>query len=173
MNKIIFCKKCGSKFESNSIYCSSCGLKIESNEQINDIKDVNKYEIENVSDGELKLLTNVNDKNLGWSWGAFLIPWLYCLSMKNPYWKWLLAVNILFYFMSKGNSGIWIILYILQLIISIYFGIVGKSMALKYRKWENEDHFVQSQKQWNYWAIIAILIIILYFIMMRLFSFSL
>ncbi|WP_229207752.1 MULTISPECIES: hypothetical protein [unclassified Duganella] len=70
----------------------------------------------------------------GWSWGAFLLNWIWAIG--NRTWIGLLAL----------------IPYI-GFIFAIWLGIKGREMAWKNGKWESLEHFNRVQKSWSRWAV--------------------
>ena len=73
----------------------------------------------------------------GWSWGGFLLNWIWAIGNKT--WIGLLAF----------------VPYI-GLIVSIYLGIKGRELAWKNKKWDSLEHFNQVQRSWTKWSLIVI-----------------
>jgi len=73
----------------------------------------------------------------GWSWGGFLLNWIWAIGNKT--WIGLLAF----------------VPYI-GLVVSIYLGIKGRELAWKNKKWDSLEHFNQVQKSWTKWSLIVI-----------------
>jgi hypothetical protein len=70
----------------------------------------------------------------GWSWGAFLLSWIWAIGNKT--WIGLLAII--------PYAGI---------IMSIILGIKGNEWAWQNRRWESVEQFRQTQKIWAYWGL--------------------
>ncbi|MCX5849862.1 MAG: hypothetical protein NTW65_10475 [Deltaproteobacteria bacterium] len=80
----------------------------------------------------------VPDEVKGWSWGAFLLNWIWAIGNKT--WIGLLALI--------PYAG---------LVMAIVLGFKGKEWAWKNKKWESVDHFQRVQKQWSKWGVGIIL----------------
>lgn len=74
----------------------------------------------------------------GWSWGAFLLNWIWAIG--NRTWIGLLAI-----FPYIG------------FVFAIYLGIKGRELAWKNKRWESVEHFNRVQRKWSKWALIIIL----------------
>lgn len=70
----------------------------------------------------------------GWSWGAFLLNWIWAIG--NRTWVGVLAV----------------IPYV-GFIIAIILGFKGREWAWKNKKWESLDHFNKTQHIWSVWGV--------------------
>ena len=74
----------------------------------------------------------------GWSWGAFLLSWIWAIG--NRTWIGLLAL-----------------LPYVGIVVSIVLGIKGREWAWKNKRWNSLQHFNQVQKRWSFWGVILIL----------------
>jgi Tfp pilus assembly protein PilE len=70
----------------------------------------------------------------GWSWGAFLLNWIWAIG--NRTWIGLLAL----------------VPYI-GFLVALWLGFKGREMAWKNREWESVEHFNRVQKKWSRWAV--------------------
>jgi hypothetical protein len=70
----------------------------------------------------------------GWSWGAFLLNWIWAIG--NRTWIGLLAL----------------VPYV-GFLFAIWLGIKGREMAWKNREWESVEHFNRVQRRWSAWGI--------------------
>lgn len=70
----------------------------------------------------------------GWSWGAFLLSWVWAIG--NRTWIGLLA---LIPYIGFG--------------VAIWLGIQGREMAWKNGSWDSLDHFNRVQRAWSKWAL--------------------
>ncbi|MFL0801014.1 MAG: hypothetical protein K6L80_11225 [Agarilytica sp.] len=73
----------------------------------------------------------------GWSWGAFLLNWIWAIS-------------------NKSYIGLLAIVPYIGFIFTIYLGIKGREMAWKNKRWESLDHFNRVQRSWSKWALILV-----------------
>ena len=85
----------------------------------------------------------IPDEIRGWSWGAFVLTWIWGLGNK---------VYIAFLCLIP-YAGV---------IMTIVLGIKGNEWAWRNQKWDDIQHFKRVQKKWAHWGIgilIAILIL--------------
>ncbi len=86
---------------------------------------------------------NVPEGVKGWSWGAFLLSWVWAIG--NRTW-----------------TGLLCLLPFIGFIFAIILGIKGREWAWKNKKWQDLDHFNRVQRKWSVWGVglfIAILAI--------------
>jgi hypothetical protein len=74
----------------------------------------------------------------GWSWGAFLLNWIWAIGNKT--WIGLLAF----------------IPYI-GFIMAIVLGIYGRRWAWQNKRWDSVEHFQRVQGKWSFWGLILVL----------------
>lgn len=74
----------------------------------------------------------------GWSWGAFLLNWVWAIG--NRTWIGLLALI--------PYAGF---------IFAIILGFKGREWAWRNKKWNSVNHFNKVQKQWSFWGVLLIL----------------
>ena len=77
----------------------------------------------------------------GWSWGAFLLGWIWAIGNKT--WIGLLAL----------------VPYV-GFVMSIVLGIKGREWAWKNKRWESVEHFNRVQKLWTIWGLVIVLVIV-------------
>ncbi|MDY6919336.1 MAG: hypothetical protein SV765_03885 [Pseudomonadota bacterium] len=75
----------------------------------------------------------------GWSWGAFLLNWIWAVG--NRTWIGLLAL----------------IPYV-GLIMAIVLGVKGREWAWKNKRWDSVEHFNPVQRLWSIWGAILLLV---------------
>lgn len=80
---------------------------------------------------------DIPDGVKGWSWGAFLLSWIWAIG--NRTWIGLLAI----------------IPYI-GFIVAIYLGIKGRELAWKNKQWDSLEHFNRVQRKWTIWSLVII-----------------
>lgn len=73
----------------------------------------------------------------GWSWGAFILSWIWAIG--NSTWIGLLAL----------------VPYI-GFIVAIYLGIKGRELAWRNKRWDSLEHFNRVQRSWSKWSLILI-----------------
>lgn len=73
----------------------------------------------------------------GWSWGAFLLNWIWAIS-------------------NKSYIGLLALTPYVGIVFAIYLGIKGKELAWKNKRWESLEHFNRVQKKWSKWGCILV-----------------
>ena len=73
----------------------------------------------------------------GWSWGAFLLSWIWAIGNKT--WIGLLAF-----------------LPYVGFIFAIILGFKGREWAWQNKKWESVEHFQKVQKKWSFWGVLLV-----------------
>jgi hypothetical protein len=76
----------------------------------------------------------------GWSWGAFLLNWVW--SIFNRTWFGLLAL-----------------IPYLGFFVAIYLGFKGRELAWRNKRWESLEHFNRVQRSWSKWGLIILVVI--------------
>jgi len=114
---MVFCRGCGKEIHETAPACPHCGA-LQS--------VVKKIEGGVIPDG-IK----------GWSWGAFLLSWIWAIGNKT--WIGLLAL----------------IPYV-GFIMAIVLGFKGREWAWKNKDWESVEHFNRVQKKWSYWGVVIV-----------------
>jgi len=69
----------------------------------------------------------------GWSWGAFLLSWIWAIG--NRTWV-----------------GLFAIVPVVGFIMAIVLGIKGREWAWKNKQWESIEHFNRVQRKWSFWG---------------------
>jgi type II secretory pathway pseudopilin PulG len=82
----------------------------------------------------MAMLQDVPEGVKGWSWGAFLLNWIWAIG--NRTWIGLLAL----------------IPYV-GFVVAIWLGFKGREMAWKNKQWDSIEHFNRVQKKWSQWAV--------------------
>lgn len=70
----------------------------------------------------------------GWSWGAFLLGWIWAIGNKT----WIGLLTLIPY---------------LGWVMFIILGIKGREWAWKSKNWESIEHFQTVQKKWTQWGV--------------------
>lgn len=73
----------------------------------------------------------------GWSWGAFLLNWIW--SVANKTW-----IGLLCFIPYIG------------FLFSLYLGVKGRELAWRNKRWESLEHFNRVQRKWSVWGGIII-----------------
>lgn len=116
----LFCTQCGQQIAATDRHCPHCGT-------------TQTVVMPPATPGKKA----VPDGIRGWSWGAFLLSWVWAIGNKT--WIGLLAL----------------IPYV-GLVMAIVLGIKGREWAWQNKEWDSVEHFQRVQKQWNRWAFIII-----------------
>lgn len=72
----------------------------------------------------------------GWSWGAFLLSWIWAIGNKT----WI---------------GVLAIVPYIGFLFSIYLGIKGRELAWQNKRWDSIEHFQNVQKKWSFWGVLV------------------
>jgi hypothetical protein len=78
----------------------------------------------------------------GWSWGAFLLNWIWALGNRT----WI---------------GLFAFLPYIGFIMIFVLGFKGREWAWRNKKWDSVEHFQTVQKKWSFWGLVLILGVIL------------
>ena len=73
----------------------------------------------------------------GWSWGAFLLNWIWAIA--NRTW-----IGLLCFIPYIG------------FLFSIYLGVMGRELAWRNKRWDSLEHFNRVQRRWSVWGLILI-----------------
>lgn len=133
----MFCSNCGGKLEPTAGFCTSCGTKIGGLIQQAAQQPAVALDKPTISvPPPLPLIqqTALPEGVKGWSWGAFLLNWIWAIG--NRTWIGLLAL----------------VPYV-GLVVAIWLGFKGREMAWKNKQWESLEHFDRVQKNWSRWGV--------------------
>lgn len=70
----------------------------------------------------------------GWSWGAFLLNWIWAIGNKT----WI---------------GLLCMIPYIGVIFTFYLGFKGRELAWKNKRWDSVEHFNRVQRKWSAWAV--------------------
>lgn len=115
---MVFCRGCGKDIHETAPTCPHCGAL-----QVAFIKNAQG--------------SPLPDGVTGWSWGAFLLSWIWAIG--NRTWIGLLAL----------------IPYV-GFIMAIILGIKGREWAWKNNEWESVEQFNRVQKKWSFWGVLLV-----------------
>lgn len=118
---MVFCNGCGKEIHETAPTCPHCGAPqraVAAGKTAGDVKEIP----EGVK---------------GWSWGAFLLNWIWAIGNKT--WIGLLAL-----------------VPYLGFIMAIVLGIKGREWAWQNNDWASVEEFDRVQRAWSKWAIIII-----------------
>jgi len=113
---MVFCRGCGKEIHETAPTCPNCGAP-----QI----------------GVVRIDAEVPPGVAGWSWGAFLLNWIWAIG--NQTWIGLIAL----------------IPYV-GFIMAIVLGFKGREWAWKAKKWESVEEFNRVQKKWSFWGVVIV-----------------
>jgi len=114
---MVFCRGCGREIDESVAYCPHCGAQ--------------QAIVLQTGDG-------IPDGVRGWSWGAFLLTWIWAIG--NSTWIGLLALF----------PPVWFIM-------AIILGIKGREWAWKNARWDSLEHFNRVQRLWSIWGLVLVL----------------
>jgi len=116
---MVFCRGCGKEIHESAPTCPQCGAP----------QSIKNTTTDTIPDG-IK----------GWSWGAFLLSWVWAIGNKT--WIGLLAL----------------IPYV-GFIMAIVLGFKGREWAWKNKQWDSIEHFNEVQKKWSFWGVMIIAVV--------------
>jgi hypothetical protein len=111
----MFCTACGTRIADDSLACPQCGKPTE-------------------NAGSQLGYGDVPDGVKGWSWGAFLLNWIWAIG--NRTWIGLLAL----------------VPYV-GVLVALWLGFKGREMAWKNGNWQSVEHFNRVQRSWSRWSV--------------------
>jgi hypothetical protein len=99
----------------------------------------------NVADRESSAENNSGEGRLavppegikGWSWGAFLLNWIWSAS-------------------NRTYIGLLALVPYVGFLMSIYLGIKGRELAWQNKRWDSVEHFNSAQRRWSIWGLILV-----------------
>jgi hypothetical protein len=118
-----FCPKCGKEVSEGFMFCPDCGQRLEVG-----------VTPENTS-GQGELAT-VPEEIKGWSWGAFVLTWI---------WGIFNGVLIALLCLIPYFGFVW----------AIVLGVQGNEWAWRNKKWDSIEHFKNTQRSWNIAGIVV------------------
>ena len=129
----MFCTSCGTQVAAGSGFCSSCGKPLAGSAPRSGVT-LDKPGAVAMQRPAPVDYDEVPQGVKGWSWGAFLLSWIWAIG--NRTWIGLLAL----------------VPYI-GLFVAIWLGLKGREMAWKNGDWDSVEHFNRVQKSWSRWAV--------------------
>ena len=133
----MFCSSCGTQATPGSTFCTKCGKPLAAAAVQPGVS------LDKPGAAPMQRPGQLGDDGLppgvaGWSWGAFLLNWIWAIG--NRTWIGLLAL------VPYVGFG-----------VAIWLGIKGREMAWKAREWDSVEHFNRVQRSWSRWAVGLIL----------------
>jgi len=80
---------------------------------------------------------DIPDGVKGWSWGAFLLSWIWAIGNRT----WIGLLSLLPY---------------VGFFFAIYLGIKGRQWAWQNKRWDSLEHFNKVQRSWSFWGLILV-----------------
>ena len=124
----MFCSHCGAQMAPDAAFCSVCGKATDSAPSPVSLDKPSApapapYSPDTIPDGVK-----------GWSWGAFLLNWIWAIGNRS----WIGLLSLVPYI------G-WIMVF--------WLGFKGREMAWKNKQWDSLEHFNRVQRKWSQWGI--------------------
>lgn len=124
---MVFCRGCGKEIHETAPTCPHCGAP--------------QIAVSSISESGAIQSDVMPDGIKGWSWGAFLLSWIWAIGNKT--WIGLLAI----------------IPYV-GFIMAIILGFKGREWAWKNKQWDSVEHFNRVQKKWSVWGVWLVVVFI-------------
>lgn len=119
---MVFCRGCGKEIHESAATCPHCGAP--------------------QGKGSSAAGGDIPDGVRGWSWGAFLLNWIWAIGNKT--WIGLLAL----------------VPYV-GFIMAIILGFKGREWAWQNGEWESVEHFNRVQRLWTIWGLVITGVLVL------------
>jgi len=97
----------------------------------------------------------------GWSWGGFLLTWIWGIGNN----VWIALISLLSIIPWVG--------WVIGLTMRVILGIKGNEWAWQHKKWESIEHFKRVQRSWTWWGVAAIATYIILIIAVAVLALSL
>lgn len=124
----MFCSHCGAQMAPDAAFCSVCGKAAGSTSSPVSLDKPSAPAPSPRSPGDIP------DGVKGWSWGAFLLNWIWAVGNRS----WIGLLSLVPY------VG-WIVVF--------WLGFKGREMAWKNKQWDSLEHFNRVQRKWSQWGI--------------------
>lgn len=121
---MVFCRGCGQQIHESAITCPKCGAP--NGTQVS-------ASPQNFGRPE-KPVIEIPPGVKGWSWGAFLLNFIWAIGNKT----WI---------------GLLVLVPIVGWVMLVMLGIKGREWAWKNNKWESLEHFNEVQRKWSFWGV--------------------
>ena len=115
---MVFCRGCGKEIHESAPACPHCGAP-------NAVA---------TATGSVGLPDGVK----GWSWGAFLLNWIWAIG-------------------NKTWVGLLCLVPVVGVVMAFVLGFKGREWAWKNARWDSLEHFNRVQRLWSIWALILTL----------------
>lgn len=122
----MFCSHCGAQMAPDAAFCSVCGKAAGSMSS--------PVSLDKPSAPIPPSPDTIPDGVKGWSWGAFLLNWIWAIGNRS----WIGLLSLVPYI------G-WIMVF--------WLGFKGREMAWKNKQWDSLEHFNRVQRKWSQWGI--------------------
>lgn len=122
----MFCSHCGAQMAPDAAFCSVCGKAAGSTPS--------PVSLDKPSSPAPQAPDGIPDGVKGWSWGAFLLNWIWAIGNRS----WIGLLSLVPY---------------LGWIMVFWLGFKGREMAWKNRQWDSLEHFNRVQRKWSQWGI--------------------
>lgn len=121
---MLFCRSCGKEIDDSLPSCPHCGA----------VQRAVSPAVEPAPTKVSVPVEDIPDGIRGWSWGAFLLTWIWAIGNRT----WIGLLTLIPY---------------VGFIMAIVLGIRGREWAWKNKKWDSVEHFNRVQRLWSMWAI--------------------
>lgn len=122
---MIYCRGCGQQIHITAPACPHCGAPNASAQPQCTIPGGT-------------VATDIPPGVAGWSWGAFLLNWIWAIGNRT----WI---------------GLLCLIPIIGTIMAFVLGFKGREWAWKNAKWDSVEHFNKVQRRWSIWALVLVL----------------
>lgn len=118
-HEMVFCTQCGKQIHASTQFCPHC-----------DATQPTGTVAPAAAPSQPANVAAIHEGVKGWSWGAFLLNWIWAIGNKT--WIGLLAL-----------------LPVVNIVMVFVLGFKGREWAWKNNTWRDMEHFNQVQRKWN------------------------
>lgn len=128
-NEMVFCTQCGRQIQAGTKFCPNCGA----------IQPDGIIEHATTLSSQSENVAVIPEGVKGWSWGAFLLNWIWAIGNKT----WI---------------GFLVLIPVINIFMVFVLGFKGREWAWKNKTWRDLEHFNQVQRKWNIAGFIVLAI---------------
>ena len=131
----MFCSECGIQTtNADARFCTSCGTAIHTESRVVDLSKGAAPAPAAPQPSYVQAPDALPDGIQGWSWGAFLLNWIWAVC-------------------NRTYIGLLALIPYIGFGVAIWLGFKGREMAWKNGNWQSVEHFNRVQRKWSQWGV--------------------
>jgi MFS family permease len=131
----MFCSKCGvQSANADARFCTGCGTAFQTDSPA---VDLGKHDAPAPAMPPMSPATvsdALPDGIQGWSWGAFLLNWIWAIC-------------------NRTYIGLLALIPYVGFGVALWLGFKGRELAWKNGSWQSVEHFNRVQRRWSQWGV--------------------